>query len=123
MKLHDIQQEIIKLANEHPDQTAKCEYFNMQGDPVCIVGHAMSRLGASADVFRSISINSAAFRASRVLDAAGVEDGDIHIIEWIDTVQAVQDEGETWSEAVALANDYEDDTSLSEKGGVNADLC
>ena len=123
MKLRDIQQEIVKLADEHPDHMAKCEYFNTLGHPVCIVGHAMSRLGVDADVFRGNSINSAAFRANRVLDAAGVEDGDIHIIEWIDTVQAEQDEGETWSEAVALANDYEDDTSLSEKGGVNADLC
>ena len=105
MKLRDIQQEIVKLADEHPDHTAKCEYFNTLGHPVCIVGHAMSRLGVDADVFRGNSINSVAFEDSRVRQDAGVEDNDTTLIQWINFVQSMQDEGETWVEAVVTAND------------------
>ena len=105
MKLRDIQQEIVKLADEHPNNTANCEYFNMTGHPVCIVGHAVSRLGGNPDKFRHPSINSACFRVNRVREAAGVEDVDLNIIHWIDVVQSVQDEGKTWAEAVAAANE------------------
>ena len=82
----------------------------------------MSRLGVDVDRFRYVSVNSKCFRFDRPREAAGVEDVDLNIIQWIDVVQTLQDEGETWADAVAAANEAIPNLSKDE-GGVNADLC
>lgn len=120
-----LKQEIIRLALEEPDRTAKCMYTYKTDETItaeCIVGHAMSNLGLmTLDELRFFERNN---------DHLGYEDdeGNIHdydggafselaiyyehtkgeelvdsecSVSEISKVQILQDDGENWISAVS----------------------
>lgn len=67
----------------------------------CIVGQALSNLGVSDETLKEHEGVGAKFLAGRLLE--GVKAKESQLL-WLESVQAEQDSGETWGEAVQIAN-------------------
>lgn len=93
--------DILALAAEHPDRKASCLYFDdLMADhpPQCIVGHAIARQGVTYEDMGNE--NGTAFDILVLQDEFG-EIPDVTIPHTVQLIQAAQDTGVTWSEAVS----------------------
>jgi len=104
---------VRQAAEEHPNrvytpgegvQWGACQYRPTKGNPSgCIIGKAMRDTGHSVDHVRAGS-------ALSVVPAALSIDPERHddSLQWLESVQARQDDGETWSRAVEYADKWEE---------------
>jgi hypothetical protein len=102
LKATDIMGEIRHIAAERPEYVyiaqsdlSTCQYFEDDGSPGCIVGHALDRFGFN-EVEEEVP-------ASECLADLGIN-GEWSEYEWLDTVQHAQDQMVPWGEAVQVAD-------------------
>ena len=107
----EILKTVIELAKENPEKTAGCKYVNDDGTPCCIVGHALIKHGLKATDFdgsfdgydgRVHPINTYGVIFG-LLAKLGIEEDDKDVVRRLARIQAAQDAGITWSDAVASA--------------------
>ena len=89
-----------------PRNDEGCRYFDEDGKPVCIVGHALAIMGMEPfDV--GASANSQRFYAladeNHFTHSVDVEDQ--CLIDAIDAAQREQDDGATWGHALSVFHD------------------
>jgi hypothetical protein len=80
---------------------ASCAYFNKDGTPSCLIGQGFSALGLTAEDFSEDSYNFMA--VSDFLHAWQGTPTDA--CEWLSDVQARQDRGDSWNNAVNYADE------------------
>lgn len=95
---------IRDLAEKFPDKTSECVYFNNDGTPSCIVGHALSSLGIHAIPEWANTLTFLHLTNDGVLDEVDYTE-DEGYVKWVECVQANQDLRETWSKAVSYADE------------------
>jgi hypothetical protein len=106
----ELEDQIRAIAQENPDTiydrpvrdnvgNTSCLYFDLEGNPSCLIGQGFARLGFEADDF----VNSEnMMEISELLNTwQAVSFGDT---AWLRCVQFAQDEGATWSDAVQKAD-------------------
>lgn len=101
-------EEVKKLASEHPERVATCRYastMNMGDYPVCIVGHALHKLGvAIADLQEFDSWDECSiwdvYEPTVNLDLTVQELSDLKLVR---RIQNIQDNGATWDYALRRA--------------------
>lgn len=81
-----------------------CVYVH-DGQPSCIVGHAMWRAGLIDDSFENMNYNHHGFGGH----IPGMKTLTGREVQWLEEVQGNQDCGETWSDAVLNADNMEYD--------------
>jgi len=96
----------IALANpgfvyESEPTTGTCLYTHANGEPGCLVGHALAALGAQ------ISFDDEHNYEQDVMDLWRNEyiDGNMRDIHWAYTAQGKQDSQYSWGEAVRMADE------------------
>jgi hypothetical protein len=86
---------------------AKCYYF-VDGQPSCIVGHALAAFGVPATIFErdggEYYVNGLSIDRPQVLKILGWPMS--RLVEWLRTVQVGQDSGYTWRKSVDNADEY-----------------
>lgn len=100
-----VDEKLRELAAEQPDRTSECLYVttNVLGprQPECIVGHALADLGVPLDALAGVD---------------GFHVGTLYGISnefpFARRVQSWQDAGFTWSQAVDLADRFEEDDDV-----------
>ena len=101
-----IERQVRNAAAAFPDRTYQsaggaCQYSPDDRNPSgCIVGLAMRRLGVDLDgeSFEAVgAVTAVSCRLSRDLD--------VRFQDWLGTVQAAQDAGDMWANAVAHADE------------------
>ena len=109
--------EIRRMATENPDKTATDSYFNNDGTPMCIFGHMLHKLGAAPsepdelDIVPILSRNGETVISEgstmRFIDweQLGVHRPDHYEAVWSEHLQARQDEGGSWGEALRSADE------------------
>ena len=109
--------EIRRMATENPDKTAGDSYFNDDGTPMCIFGHMLHKLGAAPvepDEDEVVAIlnragDTVCIEGSAICDAEweklGVQYPSSYELSWSYHLQARQDEGGAWGEALRSADD------------------
>ena len=96
-------EKVRELARKHPDRVAACEYA-VAGVPECIIGHALAAEGWSGATLEKEGNRSALGLWTGGL-LPGVSEAGAH---WLQRVQAAQDAGLTWADAVELADKERD---------------
>lgn len=96
---------IRSLAKAHPDKIGRgddgsCVYFDFNGQPSCIIGHAFNSFGV--DPNEVLEDNEDDIKA---LYGFNNVPGPVNL-NWIRMVQEQQDYGLTWGEAVERADSY-----------------
>lgn len=85
-----------------------CRYFDHDGSPVCIVGQALSALGATYGMLgpgdNDTGIRFVVQQGNTGLTFVRGDVDEYRHIEWLAAVQGMQDSGRTWSEAVQRAD-------------------
>lgn len=107
----DIAQEVRRLAEGLPNQTAVCRYVNpTQNRPECIVGTALHRFGATVDELLSVEKKG----APQAFEKLGIRIGeDEHTaLQFVHAVQFAQDNGLTWGLSCRLAQTYGADRAM-----------
>ena len=110
---------IEAIAEEHPDRLAGCQYFNRDDTPCCIVGHVLADHGAYPKVekrgFLSEEFNVVkSAEGTRLVDegqssssidwtALGIRKPGVRQAQLVREIQANQDSGKTWGEALKIA--------------------
>lgn len=100
--MNEMEQEVRRLAHEHPNKTAQCRYVYDSGEPCCIVGHALINLGKMEAGDFDSDLNKTTISASE-FDHLGI---DPPLASWLEWVQEKQDVGGSWEEAVNFADEY-----------------
>lgn len=108
----DLIDEVRKIAEEMPDfvyttdDVSGCSYFGREvGDPTgqcCIMGQA----------FKNLNVDTSKINETPVLTVGELIWGQVipvtslneSQVEWLDHVQALQDEGSSWGEAVSIVD-------------------
>lgn len=106
MNEHPIKAAIRQLAAERPHHIdpngqagANCQYYE-DGQPSCIVGHAIDRLYPGRfDQRWDESPTPAGLVLAELDDSISPED-----MHWVDIIQELQDDGASWGEAVEYAD-------------------
>lgn len=98
---------VVEVANERPDhvyETANTDVclYQVDGQPSCIVGHALARLGAPAELLRTLDSEELTI-GSAFVDVEALERDDKDEAEFLHRVQNAQDIGVPWGEAVRRA--------------------
>lgn len=102
---------VRKFAAERPDYIYKnadnnypwkvgCVYFTKDGNPSCLIGHALADFGllnGQPDICGTSSINNVVKQYGWEIDSRE--------LEWLVDVQMFQDSLKTWGQAVALADE------------------
>ena len=78
----------------HPT-SGGCYYFNADGTPSCIIGHALAKCGVEPFEFDDFKNYESV--ASHILDTLGVYDKTVRLAAL--TAQRVQDDGGSWKMA------------------------
>lgn len=107
LTLQDAYEQLSDLAEANPNVKADCRYFTSESKPQCIVGHYLFRRGVTPDMV-SPSDNVASIWY--LLSDDGADNSQLRLrehvmaddltLEFLAVVQAWQDSGSTWSEAV-----------------------
>lgn len=98
----DLAKEVRALAKENPEQVAHCTYFSEHdGSPSCIVGHALSKFGVTLDDLGALNSETGVWSLIGMSNLLS-DDG---CVDWLNTVQGAQDNGEPWGVAVWLADE------------------
>jgi hypothetical protein len=102
--------EARRLAQREPDRQVSCTYTRFEDDqlvPNCIVGQAAYNLGVSLDDLNRVNSCSIYHLASEIDDRpewlSVIEDDGVHV-HWLSSLQAAQDGGESWGEALHRAD-------------------
>lgn len=102
-------QEARNLAELEPNRVADCSYTHYEGGasvPNCIVGQAAFNLGVSIEDLSKVNECSLRFIADSMtlewLDAPA-DDAKVYV-SWLSNLQAAQDGGDTWGEALRKAD-------------------
>ena len=99
-KIVDAIREVASSAPEYvyraSDGSNGCYYFNVDGTPSCLVGHALAKCGLTED---DVTEGSAA------LDVLGVKGIDEDVALAATVAQDVQDGGGTWGYALEAFNE------------------
>jgi hypothetical protein len=108
MTIPDIKREIKRLARIFPDQTAKPQYMSFHGpaktpEPESIVGHALFNLGAPMSLLRQNNREGVTEVLSKLFNDNIDWERYQTAIDWMETVVAAEDQGDTWEEAVKYA--------------------
>jgi hypothetical protein len=99
--------DIVK--DEGANTEAACRYTNVAGDaPVCIVGHALFRLGVPVSELAKYE-GQAADSAMQGLANDGYFEFDEDAGDLLTEAQAKQDTGASWDEAVVWASGFDPD--------------
>jgi hypothetical protein len=99
--------DIVK--DEGADTTAKCRYTDpFDNVPVCIVGHALFRLGVPLAELAKLE-GEAADTVLSSFDQMGYFDVDDDAVELLTEAQTKQDNGAHWGDAVAWASGFDPD--------------
>lgn len=98
LKFEDVELEIRKLAREFPDRKAECTYVR-DGEPMCIFGHALHRLGVSTFELAEYDAADDSVSASDLIDT-----DDLAAMRWANNVQTGQDRSAPWRIAVDFAD-------------------
>jgi hypothetical protein len=103
--------EVREVAAEHPTRVLAddCQYFDESGAPVCLIGHALARLGFSSDteVGHYITLGDDYYNESSIgylLSHLRIEHITGTANRWLTVVQRHQDLAEPWAVAVARAD-------------------
>lgn len=105
---------VRKLANDYPERVAECEYFNNNGEPLCIWGHVFADLGCSLKIVGGYlkEVQSRLGEKVVAMDisiadwvAAGVEQPTRHEEEWARRTQENQDKPMAWGFAVGSVDE------------------
>ena len=99
IKVSDLIEDVKELAREHPDKTAECVYF-LEGEPCCIVGHALAKRGITAKDAIEGDYNYGV--AVTALPDYGVIEDDFRALVRLSEVQDLQDYGKPWGEAIKV---------------------
>ena len=107
--------ELVKEFGEdyvYPGSASKSCYYTQNGEPSCLVGQVLFRLGASIemlDLYDSYGSVSELVQydtdADSAFGATDVEYADFAVIELLQYAQEFQDGGYAWSEAVKRARE------------------
>jgi hypothetical protein len=107
----DVQSEVRAVAAEYPTHVyvsarkGECSYFHMgEGTNYscgCIIGHALHRLGVTPEDIPNSNFLGVVGLLRRFMPA---QDRDEIIMDWLASVQLLQDEGKSWSKAVNKAD-------------------
>lgn len=106
----ELEAQVRAVVQENPNKTYKmadcdgtgnegCLYFDLQGNPSCLIGQAFSRLGFTIDDFTETS-NFMDVGALLKLWAGTPESES----KWLVNVQGKQDDGFNWGYAVRYAD-------------------
>ena len=93
---------VYRNADDNHPQRSGCVYFTNDGQPSCLIGHALADLGllsAQPELFNGSWI-------ANVVKEYGWEI-DSRELEWLVDVQNYQDALKTWGRAVALADEVD----------------
>lgn len=109
--LREIERNVRRLARENPDyiytspENGQCDYFPTPNNPQgCLIGAAARMAGASLDDGDFTAVEASCALILR-LDLTDDDRYANHAtLTWLDRVQGWQDEGASWSEAVAYAD-------------------
>lgn len=98
---------VVEVANERPDYVYEVPnsgicLFQVDGKPSCIVGHALARLGAPAELLETLDAEELSIDPAFVEVEALKCDVDREV-EFLQRVQLLQDGGTPWGEAVRRA--------------------
>jgi hypothetical protein len=113
-KASEIKDAIIEIGEERPDyineqdEEGKC-FYQIDGKPSCIVGQALSKLGADAELLRKLDEeNKGGVSADAVFThfPQEFEDDDYKAKLFMGQVQANQDNRAPWGEAIEEAKEY-----------------
>ncbi len=100
--------EVRKVAAENPDYVYpenNCVYFDREGQPSCIVGHGLYRLGVTADDLE-VEDDSDLVRVENAENVWGLFRGlSSQSLDWMAEVQWNQDVHIPWGEAVRRADE------------------
>jgi hypothetical protein len=118
----DVAPILKRLVAETPDRRAHCTYATMEYDtesetyvyaPACIVGHVLAELGTDFEPWFDDE-NEGAVNVTITEDYRGNVSWELapllpvkltpEAAQYLRTAQRAQDEGQTWAEAVALAD-------------------
>lgn len=106
--LDDVKVVLRDIASRHPDVRSECEYRDRTGAPRCVIGHLLAEVGltdALANVENNAAVTGLA-RGGEIVyndDFASAFTG--AAVDFMSEVQTEQDEGQTWSEALARHDD------------------
>ncbi|AAN12764.1 gp124 [Mycobacterium phage Omega] len=97
--------EIRMVAAGNPDYVYEyeegglCRYI-MNGQPSCLVGHGLHRLGLIDAALEPHDYNYSCFEDLEERLDLGLDSDEVH---WVERVQIAQDGGRTWGEAVGIS--------------------
>lgn len=102
---------VIQLAKDKPDTKSECRYFDTHAynAPCCIVGHGLAALGVDVQPFASDSELNAWTSVDGLPDAGCLEMDDEVALLRLYNIQARQDKGDTWGEALTYAEQGKQD--------------
>lgn len=108
--------EVIAGHEDFVYRQPQCRYADESGNPSCVVGHAVNQLDPEVfAVIRQTEVNlgrspsigySNEFREGEIL---GISNDGLLILQ---AAQAAQDGGETWGDALEIAEQYYEDLKL-----------
>lgn len=103
-KFKEVIGETRRIALTHPlNRNADSEYFNADGSPCCIFGHALDALGIAFDHDLSIEAYGSSI-GELPWDLLGFEEPNDYQALWAVNVQTAADNGQAWIVAVATAD-------------------
>ncbi|MGH3563490.1 MAG: hypothetical protein ACRDTN_17320 [Mycobacterium sp.] len=100
--------EIREVARLHPDRTDETSRYVVDGQPQCLVGHALLRLHGGAEFICRLQENCS-LMFDRLVDSHALPE--LHGISgdetmWVNRVQKAQDLANTWAAVVAHADGW-----------------
>lgn len=96
----------------YPGSKDKACYYVANGQPSCLVGQVLYRLGVPIETLEEYDEVGSVFELSNseysldgktALERGGVSVGDDRVLNILDSAQGWQDQGKTWGEAVRQA--------------------
>lgn len=111
LKASELLKTVRQIGKESPSGSAGCRYFNYDGTPCCIVGHAIYYHGITVDYFEDHDswefddLNEGS-NVEELINRLGIEnDLDAEQMSTLLEVQSRQDHGTPWGEAVLELGD------------------
>jgi hypothetical protein len=88
---------------EEGSQVALCVYFDDEGSPSCIVGHALAKKGVTREALDNVDSELNRNAGPYGLESAEVISAPVGVIDLLSLVQDYQDQGTPWGEALRIA--------------------
>lgn len=118
IKVSDLWNEVIKVSQDDPEfvydrdeESGKCSY-QRNGEPSCIVGHALHRLGVSIEDLKAFDTMSDSDINEIILSNHDIFEVDSMAAKrGLEFTQANQDSGKPWAEAVREGKSWAEDVN------------